>query len=199
MRIVTKHTHNRLSKGIINSFYHHIVLFEPSLKIDKISLEFGDKETVLDGSEATIKIDLADPVFQDRDVINPYVCQEIIRLTIKNELPKFFEDIICGRKTAVIYPRGYFQLCYLELMKFKRIKHLQRFLDANKHWIIFYPVDSYNSDFLKRVTDKIHHDRKLEVLCRPLFTASKNSLLSNENLKKSAAAYKNLSEQHAGN
>ena len=199
MKLIAQKKHDKLSRRILSSFYQHTALFAAELKTDSLKIEFAAKhETIVEDSEATIKINPADTVFQDRDVIAPFVCQETIRIkTRRLELPRILEDVLCGRETAKLYPKEYFQLCYLSLLKYRRIKDLQEFLDANKYWIIFYPLDSYNSEFLKSLAQKIKHDKKLDMLCKQLFNASKNRLSKSENLNNAIKAYGNLMN-HAG-
>lgn len=200
MEITARRGNDILSSRIADSFYHHAVLLGPQLRTDKISLQFGRRhDTILEDGRAIIRINPEDTVFQDADTINPFVFQEMARLTVKDALPQFLEDILCGRETAKRYPKEYFQLCYLEMLKCRQARNLQEFLSVNRHWIIFYPTDRYNSDFLKRMADKIKHDRKLDILCTQLFDSAKNNLSSSENLNKAARAYENLSGKHAGN
>lgn len=199
MKIIAQSKKDKLSRRILSAFYQHIALFANELKIDSLKVDFANShETVLSDNEATIRINPKDSVFQDAGTINPFVCQEIIRVKTRTlELPRFLEDILCGREAAKLYPMEFFQLCYLSLLKYKKIKNLRDFLDANKYWIIFCPLDSYNSEFLKGIANKIRRDKKLEMLCRPLFNASKNSLSSSENLNNAIKAYESLMK-HAG-
>lgn len=195
MRIIAKTTEDKIPKQFLKPFYYHIAMFGPLLKTDNFLLEFSDRnETSIEEREARVKINPNDSIFQDKDIIAPFICQEIVRIKIKQQiaLPKIIEDIVCGRETAKIYPKEYFQLCYLEILKRKKVKSLEDFLEINKHWIILHPLDSYNSEFLKNLAKKLGHDKKFDLLCAPFFNVSKIGLSSNEKLNKVIEAYENL-------
>lgn len=198
---ITSNARNETSRLMVKSFHKHAALFLPSIGLERLSIQFGDRNgaIVAEGC-ATIMVDIGNPVFQDSDAIDPFACQEIIRIKTRRafDAPGFVEDIICGREAAGIC-RGYFQLCYLDILCRRKITSLGEFLGANRHWIIFYPVDSYDSDMLKKMAERLHHDRRLEAACRPLFNASKSSLSSSEKLKYAVRAYERLSEGNAGN
>ncbi len=203
MRIVAKTEEDKvLPKQFLKPFYYHIAMFEPLLRTDTFFLELSDKnETEVQEREARVKININDTIFQDKEVINPFICQEIIRIKIKQQisLPKIVEDIVCGRETAKIYTNVYFQLCYLEMLKRKKIKFLEDFLQINKHWVIFHPLDSYNSEFLKNLANRTTHEKKADILSIPFFNATKNELSSNEKLNNAIEAYENLiSDYYAG-
>lgn len=195
MRIIAKTAEDKIPKQFLKTFYYHIAMFGPLLKTDNFLLEFSDRnETNIEEREARVKINPNDSIFQDKDIIAPFICQEIVRIKIKQQiaLPKIIEDIVCGRETAKIYQKEYFQLSYLELLKKKRLKTLEDFLEANKHWITFHPLDAYNSEFLKNLAKKLGHDKKFDLLCAPFFNVSKIGLSNNEKLNKVIEAYENL-------
>ena len=195
MKIIAKIAEGKIPKQFLEPFYYHVAMFGPLLKTDNFLLEFSDRnETTIEEREARVKINPNDSIFQDKDIIAPFICQEIVRIKTKQqiELPRTIEDIVCGRETAKIYPKEYFQLCYLEILKRKKVKSLEDFLKINKHWIILHPLDSYNSEFLKTLAMKINHQKKMDVLSAPFFTAIKNDLSSNEKLNKAVEAYENL-------
>lgn len=201
MRLTARHTHGGLSKAFTESFRRHAALFADQIKMDALKLEFSDRhEVFMFENGAVIQIDPWDPLFQDADTIDPFICQEIVRIKTRRKLcvPRFIEDVICGREAAELYPEKYFQLCYLGLLKYRQLKDLWEFIEANKQWIIFFPLDAYNSEFLSAAAKKIRHEKRLDILCRPLFDAAKSDLSSSEKLNNATEAYEQVTKYAGG-
>lgn len=196
MRVFSK-PEDEKSRLLLKSIYRQL---PAAAGLDSIRVEFGESNGVfLFENSSVLQINTGDAVFQDESVITPFICQELERIAARKlGLPKFLEDVVCGRRAAGLYQQAYFQLCYLQLLKIRKIGTLQEFLDANSYWIIFSPLDSYNSDFLRKITAGIKHEKRLAVLCQPLFKAAKSSLSSSEKLNSALQKYQELMS-NAGN
>lgn len=201
MKIIKRSTKNTEQARTVSNTFNTVLVEVPLEKFfDKIELNIGAKEGVfIEKRSAKILLDHKNRYIQnsDRKAIKILILHQLFHAITRQymkKLPHVIEDVIINKD---LIKRGYgddlLYFYYIHMVNHpKHIENIEDFLELNIPWLSFFSLDSYNSEFLKKMTTRFEGIKKFESQSKKLFSVMKKDMLNQRNQKIAINAYKNI-------